>query len=294
MALVMARALEALTLPEVLHKIHALPSLPAVVLELLTSLDQENVNLDTLARKISLDQALAAKTLRLANSSFYGMQRQVTTIGEAIAVLGIQTVRNLATTAALIGSFPGDTSTAFDFITFWRHAIGTALCARSLAAQLGLNPEQAYIAGLLHDIGRLVLVTQFASHYAAMAGPDDVNTADITQAERAVLGLDHAMVGEALARHWKFPDLIQQAIAQHHSPETPSTHDIPPLARVIHVANALAHALDMPTEQDSALPHLPQFEEVNCEHLGLNEAMLLKVFQEAQSQLEGACSVLAQ
>jgi len=297
MALVTARALEALTLPEVLQKIHALPSLPAVVLELLSSLDQENVNLDTLARKISLDQALTAKTLRLANSSFYGMQRQVTTIGEAIAVLGIQTVRNLATTAALIGSFPGDTSNAFDFITFWRHAIGTALCARSLAAQLGLNPEQAYIAGLLHDIGRLVLATQFTSHYAAMAGPDGVNTADITQAERAVLGLDHAMVGEALARHWKFPDLIQQAIAQHHAPEAQHTHDIPALARVIHVANALAHALDVPTGQDSALPHLPhlpRFEVTTREHLGLNEAMLLTVFQEAQSQLEGACSVLAQ
>ena len=292
MALVMARTPEALTLPEVLQKIHALPSLPAVVLELLTSLAQEDVSLDTLARKISLDQALAAKTLRMANSSFYGMQRQVSTVGEAIAVLGIQTVRNLATTAALIGSLPSGASNAFDFIQFWRHAIGTALCARSLAVQLGLNAEQAYIAGLLHDIGRLVLATQFADHFADhLAAMTQVDTADVTATERAVLGLDHAMVGEALARHWKFPDLIQQAIAQHHAPDAPTAQDILPLARVIHAANALAHALDAPAGQGGT--PLP-LAEATHERLGLNEATLLRAFQEAQNQFEVACSVLTQ
>ena len=291
-----------LALPDVLKKIHALPSLPAVVLELLASLDQEEVNLDLLARKISLDQALTAKTLRLANSSFYGMQRQVTTISEAIAILGLQSVRNLATTAALVGSLGGDVADTFDFMAFWRHAIGTALCARSLAVQLGLNYEQAYIAGLLHDIGRLVLATQFTKPYAAAMAwrdahqrsqdqQDDVasSMSDI-RAEQAVLGLDHAAVGEALARHWKFPDPIRQAIAHHHASDAPA---MSAMARVIHVADTLAHALESPLRAGAVAMQIPTVPQAIEQQLGLTDAMLLAVLQDADGQFDGACSVLA-
>src|SRR5450830_1519815 len=120
-------------LDEMLRRIHNLPSLSTVVMELLASMNQNDVHVGTLAQKIAQDQALTAKTLRLANSSFYGMANQVTTIHEAIAILGFRTVRSLATTAALIGTFGGHANTSFNVAPFWRHAIAAAICARELA-----------------------------------------------------------------------------------------------------------------------------------------------------------------
>ena len=275
-----------LLLTDVLKTIHDLPSLPTLVLELLASMEQADVEIGTLARKISLDQALTARTLRVANSSFYGMQRQVTTIGEAIAILGFHSVRNLVVTAALMDGL-GNKDDTFDFIAFWRHAIGSALCARAIAARLQLNQEQAYTAGLLHDIGRLVLATRFPKHHAAVAVHRARNDCFMVEAERAVLGLEHAMVGEALARHWKFPDLMQQAVAQHHSPELAGVQSLP---LVVHVADAVAHALDFSRDDDDLVPAVTEH---IWQRLGMDQKMLAGVLEDAELQFEAACSVLA-
>ncbi len=276
-----------LVVTDVLKKIQALPSLPAVVLDLLASMEQPEVDIDTLARKIALDQALTAKTLRLANSSFYGMQRQVTTVSEAIAVLGLSSVRNLATTAALVGALSSPGPGGFDFMAFWRHAIGTALCARSLAAQTGLNPEQAYVAGLLHDIGRLVLATQFSTQYAAVTALRAASDSYLLDAERAVLALDHAVVGAALAQHWKFPELMQQVVAQHHDIGLPG---VPELALVVHLADAVAHALDFSMADDDLVPLVA---DATWLRLGLDEQKLRQTFRDAERQFDAACGVLA-
>ena len=143
-----------------------LPSLPAVVMELLGSIDQEDVDISVLAKKVSHDQALTAKTLRLANSSAYGLQVKVTTIQQAITFLGFQTTRNLIIAAAVTGCFPEGQCAGFDDKAFWRHSIATAACAKVLARRMRFNQDYAFTAGLLHDIGRLVLVSSFPALYA--------------------------------------------------------------------------------------------------------------------------------
>lgn len=271
---------------EILRKIHNLPSLPTVVMELLASMDQEDVNIDALAQKIAQDQALTAKTLRLANSSFYGMAHQVTTIQEAIAILGFRTVRSLATTAALIGTFAGSTHSSFNVTPFWRHAIAAAVCARELAIHLKLNPEHAYTAGLLHDIGRLVLVTQFQPHYEAAMAHRAQRDCSLLDAEHAVLGVDHALVGHVLTKHWKFPEAMQQAVACHHAPLAKGAQ---PLSMVVLAADAIAHALDLSMDTDDLVPPVPMG---LWKQLGLGEIALLEVFENSEKQFEGASLVL--
>jgi putative nucleotidyltransferase with HDIG domain len=275
-----------LALGEVLSRIHKLPSLPAVVMELLASMAQEDVDIDELAKKIARDQALTAKTLRLANSSFYGMAHQITTIQEAISILGFRTVRSLVTTAALIGTFAGSSSGQFNAAPFWRHSIAAAVCARELASWRKLNPEYAYTAGLLHDIGRLVLVTQFQTNYAATMAYRHQHDCQLLDAEHAILGIDHAAVGHALTQHWKFPEAIQRAIAFHHSPEI---HDAEPLTLIILASDVIAHALDLSKDEDDAVPPIP---EALWQQLGMDETTLLGIFKNAEMQFEGASLVL--
>jgi putative nucleotidyltransferase with HDIG domain len=273
-------------LDEVLRRIHNLPSLPTVVMELLASLGEDDVNIDALALKIAQDQALTAKTLRLANSSFYGMANRVTTIHEAIAILGFRTVRSLATTAALMGTFSGHSRTSFNATPFWLHSIATAVCAKELAKHLDLNPEHAYIAGLLHDIGRLVLISQFQPHYEATMADRALHDGHLLDAEQAVLGLDHTVVGQTLTQHWKFPEAVQQAVASHHAP---SSLDLPPLSVVVIAANVMAHALDLSQDPDDLVPPIPTGLWLQ---LGLKEKTLRNVLTNAEKQFEGASLVL--
>lgn len=278
--------MNSISLDQVLAKIHNLPSLPGVVLELLTSMGQEDVNITAVANKIEQDQALAARVLRLANSSFYGMVKQVSTIHEAITILGFRTVRSIATTAALIGSFKGEGAASFDAMPFWRHAIAAAVCARALASHLNINPELAYTAGLLHDLGRLVLVTQFEDHYEATMRYRAHHDCQLLEAEQAVLGIDHARVGEVLMQHWKFPENMQQALAHHHSPL--AGHD-PLLTLIVIAADAIAHALDLSGDEADLVPSVT----VGLwTQLGLNEHTLFDVLQQTEAQFERVSSVL--
>jgi putative nucleotidyltransferase with HDIG domain len=215
------------------------------------------------------------------------MVKQVSTIHEAIAILGFGTVRSLAATTALIGTFSVRTPTSFNVTPFWRHSIAAAVCARELASRLDLNPEQAYIAGLLHDIGRLVLVTQFQPHYEATMAHRLQHDCGLFDAELAVLGLNHATVGLALTRHWKFPDAVTQAVGCHHA----STRlDLQPLSLVVMAADAIAHALDLSMDEEDVVPPVSAG---LLQKLGLDEQLLLKVLASTEKQFDGASSVLS-
>jgi len=237
-----------LQMPEVLQTIHKIPSLPMVIMELLASINQEDTNVDDLGDKIAQDQALTAKTLRLANSSFYGMAHQITTTHQAISILGFRTIRCLATTSGIIAAIPAGTHASFDPMAFWRHGIAAAVCARELATNIDCEAENAYTAALLHDIGRLVLATQFPVHFSAVLAYQTEQGRSLMEAEREILGLDHAAVGHALTRHWNFPSALQDAIALHH---TPRLADEDALTTIVRAANLLAHGL-MDAQEDAA------------------------------------------
>jgi putative nucleotidyltransferase with HDIG domain len=274
-----------ITLEQAVAKLRDLPTPPLVVTELISSFGQADVSVGELAAKVSNDQALTAKTLRLANSSFYGLQCKVRTIEQAIAVLGLDSVRALVTSAGIIDNFSGG-GAAFDYAGFWRHAVGTALCAKSLARLAKCNQEFAFVSGLLHDIGRLVLITRFPAQYEAVIAHRGEADCDMLQAERAVLGLDHAVVGRALAEHWKFPLLIQRAIAHHHAP---MAQDLGAIPSVVHAADAIVHALDLVGHADERVPAIAQDA---WNSLGIDPAGLRRVFEDTEAEFDNACQIL--
>jgi len=275
-----------LSYDDVVRTLDDLPSLPAVVMELLNSIDQDDVDISVLAKKVSHDQALTAKTLRLANSSLYGLQVKVTTIQQAITYLGFQTTRNLITAAAVTGCFAEGHCPGFDHKAFWRHSIATAACAKVLARQMRFNQDYAFTAGLLHDIGRLVLVSCFPQQYSQAIAWRQQHDCYLLEAERTVLGVDHVDAGLALAEHWNFSDTMRLAIGGHHDPEAPGAGF---LAAIIHVADAIVHALDLAQVQDDLVPAVST---VAWTALALDEEIYLQLFRETQLQYEEISMVL--
>jgi putative nucleotidyltransferase with HDIG domain len=271
---------------EIHQKIHLLPSLPTIVLELLATMEREKVDVGDLTDKIAKDQTLTAKTLRLANSSFYGMTRQITTIHDAITLLGFRTVRNLATTSALIGIFNQKKDSLFEAAPFWRHALACAVCAKELAPYLRVDPDQAYAAGLLHDIGRLVLVTQFQPQYESAMAYRSTHDCCLLEAEQAELGLTHAWVGELVARQWKLPQVIELAIAGHHDA---SISEMPAATFVVLAADVIAHALGFSNDPSDLVPSIP---EGFMGKLGIDEQTLFQVFESAEKQFAAASLLL--
>lgn len=242
------------SLADIVGGLHALPSLPTVVMEVLQSMGDEDVDIDRLARGISHDQALAARTLRVANSPFYGMQGKIDTIAEAITVLGFVNVRSLVMAVGISSAWPVGGDAGFDARIFWRHSLGVASCAATLAPYAKLPPDTLFLAGLLHDIGRLVLVVTSAATCAEILQRRQREDCLLFKAESEVLGFDHAQIGSELCRHWRIPPPIAGAVERHHAVDPAAGAGPADMVDVVHVADVLAHALDMAGDPDGLVP----------------------------------------
>jgi putative nucleotidyltransferase with HDIG domain len=270
----------------VVKRIRDLPSLPSIVLDLIASFEREDLDATVLADKMSRDQALAARMLRLANSSFYGLPAKVRTVREAIVVLGFDSARALAVAGSVIETFSGGAYRQIDVAGFWRHSIATALGAKNLARHAGLDQDAAFIAGLLHDIGRLVLASSFPDHYAQAVDYCAHNDTTVSEAELHVFGIDHQRAGQMLAEAWQFPAPIQRAIGQHHAP---AASDLCAVPGVVHAANAMVQALDLGGGEHMAVPRLL---DATWDSLGLAPEQLRTVCRETEAQFEEACLLL--
>lgn len=274
---------------DVAARVRDLPALPAAVGQLIASLDDDDLGTEQLAAVLSQDQALLAKTLRLANSSFYGMSRRVVTAADAMAILGLRTVRSVALAAGLARSFAPPRCAGFDFVAFWRHAIGTALCARALAASQRIDGGTAFALGLLHDIGALALASCCAEPYAAVLQYQRERDDLLTDAERAVLGTDHAELGALIAEQWRFAPAMVAAIAAHHAPAETAPDAAAGLIELVHVADNMAHALDLARRADAMVPPLAMHAWLR---LGLDEATCLPLLARVESEHDALCAAL--
>lgn len=241
----------------VARRVRELPALPAALTQVLAALRDERLRSDHLAALIEHDQALCVRTLRLANSAFYGLQGRVGSVHDAIKLLGLRTVGNLLTAATLAGQAELSRCAGFDFRIYWCHSVAVSIAAREIAIAAGHDGDQACVTGLLHDAGRLALAAYFPAELSAALDLARDADLDSTTAERAVLGLDHAQVGGLVAEHWRLPAALVQAIRQHHAPSSPGgSIDAAGtwLVDTVHVADAVAHALDLAHEPHEAVP----------------------------------------
>ncbi len=280
---------EILDIPALTRRITELPPLPQAVVEVMQALRRESLSAQRSIELIEMDQALAARTLRLANSAFYGAPGRVGSIGDAVRMLGLRTVSGVLTAAALHSSLKVDACEGFAFDNFWRHGIGTALTARALALRIAMDTDEAFLAGLMSDIGQLALAA-FAPHpfsqALALAAQDDL---PLCQAEQQVLGLTHPQVGALVIDHWRFPAEIISAVARHHDPAPPPTGQRVSLSGLIHLADVMVHALDLSQEAHEAVPRL---EPAVWQQLDLGEADLLAILASTELGVKEMCEAL--
>lgn len=228
-------------LEKLLKQPNALPSAPKVVRQLIETFQQEDVDIMKAAAYIESDPVLTAKLLKMANSAFFGLNRNVTTARDAISVMGLIKVRALVIAAALGDGF--HMVGGVNMSQFWRYSLNTANISRYLALPIKIDENTAFTAGLIHGIGELVMHMGMPE---AMIDLDrSVPMLDLkrARAERGLFGYSYADVGAALAREWKFPKKMVNAIEHQVAPFDNDVYE--PIAGVIHIANWRARAEEL-------------------------------------------------
>ncbi len=207
-----------------------LPSLPAAAIEVLQLCRRDDVAISEIARTISRDPALSVKILQTVNSGYYGLPHKVSSISHAMVLLGINTVKTLALSFSLVGNLRDLGAEGFDPQILWRRSLMSAVGARGVALKLGgIDGEEAFLAGLLQDLGVLALLQALGKPYVKLLKAAGPAFANLRELERASLGLDHAMVGERLAAQWKLPEVLLQPIRYHECPEEYQPGAPPPM-----------------------------------------------------------------
>jgi len=270
--------------------IDGLISLPEIVLKINRLVNNEGASASEIGKVISQDPGLSTRILKVANSSMYGGQRQIESINRAVTLLGTKQIRDLvlSTTAAKV--FDGIPNDVISVEDFWHHSLYCGLLARSLAdISRIVNADTLFTAGLLHDIGHLVMFNRVPeqAHAAIMLTIQGDASLDLYQAEREVLGFDHAEVGADLARHWHLPDILVSCIAYHHDLHA-STEHIQAVAH-IHIANSIASLpySDIPVAEDLKRVSPQAWELAHIKPNRLSEAV-----QEAQQNIGDAQEAL--
>ena len=218
----------------ILDKLHQLPAMPQVVQEVMSSFTNPNIGSAILAHKIELDQGLSSRVLRVANSSFYGLSREVGTIQDAVTVLGFDTVRSLVVSAGFMHAFfDSGSEDLFDRHAYWMRNLRVASYTEALAQCLGGARQLSFTAGLFHDVGLLVMSICVPEKFAELLKQQKSSGLSLVEVERAALGFDHAVIGAEMARRWNFPPKIEHAI---HYWRTPESSSFEPITGMVYVA----------------------------------------------------------
>lgn len=224
----------------ILDKLHQLPAMPLVVREVMSSFRNANVGSAIMARKIELDQGLSARVLRVANSSFYGLSREVGSIQDAVTVLGFDTVRSLVVSAGFTRAFPANGDELFDRHAYWMRSFKVASYTEALAQCLGGMRQLSFTSGLFYDVGQLVLSICIPEKFADILAQQKATGLNLIKVEQAVLGFDHSEIGAEMAKRWNFPPEIEHAINFWRIPE----HEpFEPLSGMVYVAVLLERGL---------------------------------------------------
>jgi putative nucleotidyltransferase with HDIG domain len=235
------------TLKRVVSGMQSLPSLPTLYLEVVEEAESPHGSLEKIGRLIERDMAMTAKVLQLVNSAFFGLPRQVSSPMQAVSLLGIDTIKALILSAQVFGHLHLENTPSFSLDDLWHHSMAIAACAKRIAQSENCQRKlmnDMFMAGLLHDVGKLVLAANLPQQYEeALQG---VQTEGLTdwQAEHAVLGTSHAEVGAYLLGLWGLPEPIVEAVTFHHTPSACADRSLSPLTAV-HVANGLRPASGM-------------------------------------------------
>lgn len=280
-----------LTLDDIIARTGELPSVPTVAFEVMRETDRSESNAASVATKLHRDQALTSRVLRLANSSFYGLSRRVSDASEAVVVLGMRTVRSLS---VLAGAYPmlslHKNCYGVEGNGLWEHSYAVATGAQILAARSRkAMDDAAFTAGLLHNIGKLMLAAWLEQKWVGMATLAADESKSFDELERQIVGFDHADVGAHLAETWNLPPDIVSAIRFHHRPS--ECADARCLVACVHVADFLAMSLGFGLGADSMLY---RFDESALDLLGVPCGDLDQIADDMFMAMEGHTALLTE
>ena len=265
-------------------------SLPSIYRRITEVVEHPHSTAEDIAKVVSEDPGLTARLLGLVNSGFFGLPSPVDTVSRAITVVGTEQLCDLALATSVVRSFEGVPIDLVDMRSFWRHSLACGVGARLLAlARQERNAERFLVGGLLHDLGALVLYAKLPRKARRALERSRREGLPLHAVERELFGFDHAELGWHLLRTWNLPPALQQMVLLHHEP--PPDPPYPVDAGTVHVADVLAHALELGTAGE---PRIPPLAPAALERVGLAPARLpglldemLRSFGEAESLILG-------
>ncbi|GAB4364650.1 MAG: HDOD domain-containing protein [Calditrichia bacterium] len=224
------------------RRISKLSTLPFIAVKVMELVENPRTSASKLCDFISADQVMAARILRLANSAYYGFPRKISTLNLAIVVLGFNALRDLVLSISIIDRFSLKSQEEIDLEQFWRHALIVGRGARVLARYLNYPVVgEAFVAGLLHDIGYLAFMQQFPTEFKEVNHFSRENATPFNEAEIRILGYSHTQLGSWLAENWNLPAKLVEAIRYHHQPDKSMEHQ--EMVKIIHMADLISYSI---------------------------------------------------
>jgi putative nucleotidyltransferase with HDIG domain len=222
----------------------SLPSLPELYIAIAEAIQSPTASAQRIAEIAAQDAGLSAKLLQLSNSAFFGFSREVFSVEEAVQLLGVTVIQSLAMAVPIFSAFRRERCPEFPLDQIWEHSVQTALLARQIGSEHSLDPhmaEQAFCAGILHDLGKIILADGLPEEYSALLREARETNTPLIEVERKHLNATHAEVGAYLLALWGLPIPLVEAVANHHHPRRCGTEELC-LAGIVHLANVLQHA----------------------------------------------------
>ena len=260
-----------------IEQVGELPTLPHVVQKLASMIGRPNVSAEEIGALIEKDQVLSAKVLRLANSPFYGFPSRIASVAHAVVVLGLNVVKGLTLCA-----------TAFDMMKnagmneLWRHSLGVAITAHILGTKAALkNPEEVFVAGLLHDIGKVVLYVKWPDVGRQITTAARQSAHSLMESEQKLFDVTHADVGGWLAADWHLPTSLREPILYHHTPAADQGAQLQ--TAIVHVADILVKGLACGNPGDELVPPLAR---QAWDLVGLDEHSLAQCLAKATEEFQ--------
>lgn len=259
-------------------------SLPDVVFRMDEAISNPYSNLSDIADIILEDSGLAARLLRIANSTLYSTPSKIDTITRAITIIGTKQLRDLVLATMVIKQFDGISSEAVTMESFWRHSIACGLAARVIATYCRKsNIEHFYLLGLLHDIGRLIIYLEVPNLAREAMGLCQTEGQLLYEAEKMIIGFDHSSVSGALLKKWKLPDSLEEPVSYHHDPINAKHY--PDDTAILHIADVIANALKLGSSGEKFVPSIvPEA----WSRIGLSVAMLDPIINQIDQQYSNA------
>lgn len=275
---------------DILRKARKIPAMPAAVARLFAMAQDDRSNSLDFERVLKADVALSANLLRLANSPIVGRASKVTDVRTAVTVLGIRRVCEMAASAHLLRVI-SQPLIGYDMSAqaFWTHCSAVGLLSEALAKELRLqHVGMAFTCGLLHDIGKLAIALACEETQVELRVSFDANAEQFIEAERKAFATDHVEVGEALAQRWRLPEPVILAVRWHHLPDACPSEEARQAADVVHVADAMSHALGFGTDAGGLARALSSD---SCERLGVTVQRLELVASDSMAAIQAAAEV---